>query len=115
MKKIYAQRSSNILNSILPLNAIDSYFSILTASESQELFELWKTGKSSNTKEVIIPLSYNRSNLRVLQEKGYIKVDGVKVSFTETGSEAIKKIVLGQEDNSFKKQARDCGCQEKRK
>jgi len=116
MKKIMAQSSSFILNNILPMHAIDNSFSVLTAGESHELFDLWKNGKAiNNNREVILPLSYNRANILILQEKGYIKLDGLKIAFTQMGSETIKKIILAKEDNAFKKQSESCKCQEKQK
>jgi len=102
MKEIFAQRSSHILTNLIPLSALDYSFIKLTSSESNELFELWKTAKNGPKCEVIVPLSYNRLTLVSLKEKGYIQVDGMKVTFTGLGTDAIKKLILNEE-NSLKK------------
>ena len=104
MKEIKAQLSSDFLQYILPLNAIDNSRDALTRKESNTLYELWKNGKRVDGK-IMRSNDVDRIVLIALKNKGYILSDDITIEFTKKGKEIIKKIILGTEDNIFKKKA----------
>jgi len=104
MKEIKAQLSSDILRAILPLGAIDNTRDALTSSESDMLFNLWKTAEKQSGK-LAIPLDVDRIMLASLKIKGYIEHDGYLIDFTKRGKDVIKNIILGKEQNTFQKKA----------
>ena len=104
MKEIKAQLSYDILKNILPLSAIDASRDMLNNAESEALFTLWKSAEKQSGKP-IIPLDTDRILLSSLKYKGYIEHDGSLLDFTNRGKEAIRTIILGKEENAFKKKA----------
>lgn len=101
MKEIKAYLSSNILQYVLPLNAIDSSRDALTKIESETLYKLWK--KAGKDEKIVILAAQDHFILSSLKQKGYITYTGSTAELTKRGKEAIKIMVLSNEENAFKK------------
>ena len=100
MKEIRAQLSSDILQYVLPLNAIDASRDALTSIESDALYKLWKEAKDDG--KIIVLASQDQFVLSSLKQKGYITYSGITAELTKRGREAIKILVLSKEENAFK-------------
>ncbi len=105
MKEIKAQLSYDILKNILPLSAIDASRDVLNTVESEMLFTLWKKAEKQYGKATL-PLDVDRMIVSSLKIKGYIEHDGGLIDFTKRGREAIRQILLGEEENTFQKKAK---------
>jgi len=105
VKEIKAQLASDMLKAVFPLNAIDMSRNVLTKNESELLLKLWKNAENATGKP-IIPFDVDRTMVASLKYKGYINYDGMLLDFTKRGQEALKEIILGQEENTFEKKAK---------
>lgn len=67
------------------------------------LFQVWRTGSSSNQKVYQRPHTFSHDDLQRMQKAELVKIIGDKVEVTEKGANVIKVMILGDDRSIFDK------------
>jgi len=65
------------------------------------LFQIWRTGSSSNQKTYKRPTTFSHDDLCNMQKEGLVKVIGDSFEVTEKGANVIKVMILGDDRSVF--------------
>jgi hypothetical protein len=68
---------------------------------ANSLFQVWRTGSSSNQKVYNRPHTLSHDDLRRMQKADLVKVIGDKFEVTEKGANVIKVMILGDDRSIF--------------
>lgn len=65
------------------------------------LFQVWRTGSSSNQKKYKRPHTFSHDDLQLMQKENLVKVIGDSFEVTEKGANVIKVMILGDDRSIF--------------
>ena len=65
------------------------------------LFQVWRTGSSSNQKTYKRPATFSHDDLQRMQSADLVKVIGDRFEVTEKGANVIKVMILGDDRSIF--------------
>jgi hypothetical protein len=65
------------------------------------LFQIWRTGSSSDQKTYKRPMTFSHDDLQRMQKADLVKVLGDKFEVTEKGANVIKVMILGDDRSVF--------------
>lgn len=68
---------------------------------AQALFQVWRTGSSSNQKTYKRPTTFSHDDLQRMQKENLVRVIGDKFEVTEKGANVIKVMILGDDRSVF--------------
>jgi hypothetical protein len=68
---------------------------------AQALFQVWRTGSSSNQKTYKRPATFSHDDLQRMQKENLVRVVGDKFEVTEKGANVIKIMILGDDRSVF--------------
>ncbi|MCK5763627.1 MAG: hypothetical protein KAH05_05865, partial [Clostridiales bacterium] len=68
---------------------------------AKALFQVWRTGSSSNQKTYKRPPTFSYDDLQRMQKENLVKVIGDKFEVTEKGANVIKVMILGDDRSIF--------------
>ena len=68
---------------------------------ARALFQIWRTGSSSNQKTYKRPMTFSHDDLQRMQKADLVKVIGDSFEVTEKGANVIKVMILGDDRSIF--------------
>jgi len=74
---------------------------------ANSLFQVWRTGSSSNQKVYQKPHTLSHDDMQRMQKADLVKVIGDKFEVTEKGANVIKVMILGEDRSIFDEDGRN--------
>jgi len=68
---------------------------------AKALFQIWRTGSSTNQKTYQRPTTFSHDDLQRMQKADLVKVIGDKFEVTDKGANVIKVMILGDDRSIF--------------